>query len=222
VIQRLFDILITGLALLIFSPLVIPLILLLRMTGEGEVFYLQERVGINGKIFSILKFATMLKDSPSIATGEITIRNDPRILPLGNFLRKTKINELPQLWNILVGDMSIVGPRPMVPKTFARYSEEAREVLCSVRPGLTGIGSVIFRDEERFLDGHKNPIAFYNEVIIPYKSSLELWYLRHKSFKLYFLIIFLTAWVIMFPTSELPRFILCDLPDRPHALDMVI
>ena len=107
--QRMLDIFFSGLAIFCLSPLLLPIACILRITGEGEVFFIQNRVGRKSDQFGLIKFATMLKDSPNIGTGEITINNDPRVLPLGKFLRKSKINELPQLWNILVGDMSVVG-----------------------------------------------------------------------------------------------------------------
>ena len=126
--QRLLDIFFSGIAIVILSPILAPIACVLRVTGEGEVIYKQDRVGKTGTSFGLLKFATMLKDSPSIGSGEITIKNDPRVLPLGKFLRKSKINELPQLWNILIGDISIVGPRQMVPNTYARYPIETKKV----------------------------------------------------------------------------------------------
>lgn len=216
--QRFFDVLLSGVALLVLSPLIIPVMIVLRLTGEGEVFYFQERVGRYGKHFGLFKFATMLKESPNIGPGEITVKNDPRILPFGHFLRKTKINEVPQLLNILKGDISIVGPRPMVPSTFEHYDPEARKELCTVRPGLTGVGSIIFRDEERFLDNRDDPVQFYRQVIIPYKTEVERWYIRNRSLWLYFVVIFLTAWVILFPGSDLPRRLLGDLPEAPPEL----
>ena len=105
---RFFDILFSGIALLILSPLLVPVSIILRLTGEGEVFFLQERIGKGGKKFKLFKFATMLKNSPNIGTGTVTMRNDPRVLPVGKLLRKTKINELPQLLNIFIGDMSVI------------------------------------------------------------------------------------------------------------------
>lgn len=218
--QRFLDILFSGLALLLLAPLMLPIMLLLRLTGEGEVFYVQERVGLGQRPFGLLKFATMLKESPKIGAGEITVKNDPRILPVGRFLRRTKLNELPQLINILRGDMSLVGPRPMVPNTFAHYAGDARRELCTVRPGLTGVGSILFRDEERYLDGLEDPAAFYREVIIPYKTELERWYIRRRSVGLYLLLIFLTAWVVVFPRSELPERVLRGLPERPAPLQL--
>ena len=157
---RFLDVILSAVALLFLIPLLIPVAVILRLSGEGEVFYIQERVGLSGKPFGLLKFATMLKDSPNIGAGEITVRDDPRVLPFGKFLRKTKLNELPQLWNILNGDISIVGPRPMVPKPYAQYPTAARDKLNQIRPGLTGIGSIIFRDEERYLAELEDPMAF--------------------------------------------------------------
>ena len=118
--ERLFDVLFSATALLILSPLFVPIVIILRLSGEGEVFFFQERIGKNGELFKLFKFATMLKDSPNLGTGTVTMKNDPRILPVGKFLRTSKINELPQLLNIFLGDMSIIGPRPLTPQTFAR------------------------------------------------------------------------------------------------------
>lgn len=216
--QRLFDILFSGVAILVLSPILLPLALALGLTGEGEVFYRQIRVGRGGRHFGLIKFSTMLKNSPNIGAGEITLRNDPRILPLGKFLRKTKLNELPQLINILKGDMSLVGPRPMVPNTFAEYPGQTKDAICSIRPGLTGIGSIVFRDEERYLDRKVDPKAFYRDVIIPHKANLECWYVARQSLGLYFLIIFVTAWVVLFPSSNLASRVFRGLPTLPESL----
>ena len=115
--QRLFDILFSAVALCVLLPMLAFIAFFLRLTGEGEVFYRQWRVGKNDEPFELLKFATMLKDSPNLGTGTITQKNDPRVLPMGGFLRKMKLNEVPQLWNIFVGDMSVVGPRPLTKET---------------------------------------------------------------------------------------------------------
>ena len=151
--KRVLDVVLSFLALLVLAPLLLPVVVILRFTGEGEVFYVQERAGLGGTSFGLYKFATMLKNSPNMGAGEITLRGDPRVLPFGKFLRKTKVNELPQLWNIFIGDMSMVGPRPMVLNTYAHYPEETRTRLNTIKPGLTGIGSIVFRDEERFFRG---------------------------------------------------------------------
>ena len=123
-LKRLLDIIVSLLSLIILLPVFIPIIIILRLSAEGEVFYFQERYGIYNSRFKIWKFATMLKNSMNIGTGSITLQDDPRVTKIGFFLRKTKINELPQIINILKGDISLVGPRPLVSKTFTAYSEE--------------------------------------------------------------------------------------------------
>lgn len=161
----------------------------------------------------------MLKNSPNIGTGIHTTRKDPRILPMGEFLRKTKINELPQIINILKGDMSIVGPRPLVDKTFEPYPEHVKAIIYNVKPGLTGIGSIVFRDEERLLSETKLSLEdFYKSHISPYKGELELWNQKNLSFYNDFMLIFLTAWVIISPKSQLVYRIFKDLPIRPQEL----
>ena len=217
---RFFDILFSLLALLFLLPLFAPIVIILRFTGEREIFYRQERVGRNGTPFALLKFATMLKDSPSIGSGEITVKNDPRVLPFGRFLRKTKINELPQLFNIIIGHISVVGPRPMVPNTFLKYSPEAQSELKKVRPGLTGIGSIIFRDEGKFLEGKTDPRKFYDDHIIPYKNKLELWYVKNNSITTYFKIILVTALVIIFDKSNIYERFFSKLPKLPESLKL--
>ena len=201
--------------LIILSPLLLPIGIILRLTGEGYVFYYQRRIGYKNKYFDIIKFATMLKNSPNMGTGTITLRNDPRLLPMGKFLRKTKINELPQILNVLKGDMSWVGPRPLVDKTFNAYPEDMRFKVYDSKPGMTGIGSVVFRDEEALISqANMPPHEFYEKVIAPYKGALELWYNQHKGFSVDFLILFLTAWVIVFPKSDLTYKVFKDLPVR--------
>jgi lipopolysaccharide/colanic/teichoic acid biosynthesis glycosyltransferase len=214
--QRVLDIFLSLVALVVLTPLLVPVMFVLRLTGEGEVLYAQKRIGRGGHTFFLFKFATMLKDSPNIGTGEITVRDDPRVLPLGKLLRKTKLNELPQLWNILVGDMSVVGPRPMVPNTYVNYPKSVRCKLNTVRPGLTGIGSIIFRDEERYLVNREDPMKFYREHIIPYKSHLEIWFVENNSLWLYMKIIVLTTWVLMFSKSEIYDSAFPGLPMRPN------
>ncbi len=144
--KRLLDIIISLFLLIILLPVFIPIIIILRLSAEGEVFYFQERYGIYNSRFQIWKFATMLKNSMNIGTGSITLQNDPRVTKIGSFLRKTKINELPQIINILKGDISLVGPRPLVTKTFSAYNEDVQSKIYNVKPGLTGIGSIIFRN----------------------------------------------------------------------------
>jgi lipopolysaccharide/colanic/teichoic acid biosynthesis glycosyltransferase len=179
------------------------------------VFYYQKRIGYKNKYFNIIKFATMLKNSPNIGTGIITLRNDPRLLPLGKFLRKSKLNELPQILNVLKGDMSLVGPRPLIDKTFNTYPAEYKDKVYLSIPGITGIGSVIFRDEEaQISNAGIPPEEYYKKVIGPYKAALEVWYHEHQSFLVDIKILFLTAWVIAFPNSELVKKWFPDLPQQ--------
>ena len=214
--KRLLDITFSFLTLIILLPVFISIIIILRFSAEGEVFYFQERHGIHNSRFQIWKFATMLKNSMNIGTGSITLQNDPRVTRIGSFLRKTKINELPQIINILKGDISLVGPRPLVTKTFSAYNEDVQSKIYNVKPGLTGIGSIIFRDEESILSAIKNedPHEFYKRVIAPYKGELEIWYQKNCSFFLDLKLIFLTAWVILLPKSKLYEKWFKDLPVR--------
>ena len=218
-VKRVLDMVLSGFALLILLPF-FPLIALpLKLTGEGEIFYVQPRVGKKGRIFGLVKFATMLKDSPNLPGGDITLAGDPRVLPLGHFLRKTKINELPQIWNVLKGDISIVGPRPLTPGNFNAYPREIQREIEDVKPGLTGIGSIVFRDEQSIIArSHKPAKDCYREDIAPYKGELEVWYKENRSLGLDLLLIFLTAWVIFFPGSNLHESLLKGLPQRPDAL----
>ena len=214
--KRLLDIITSLLALIILAPLLLPIVIILRFSAEGYVFYFQDRIGKNRVSFKIIKFATMLKDSPNLASGSITLSGDWRVTKPGKFLRKTKINELPQIINILKGDISLVGPRPLVEKTFSAYSEKIQSSIYNVKPGLTGIGSIIFRDEESIISAIKDedPHEFYKRVIAPYKGELEMWYQSNCSFLLDLQLIFMTAWVILVPTSKLYEKWFKDLPKR--------
>ncbi len=215
--KRLLDIILSGLGLLVFLPFGLVIALILLLTGEHEVFYRQQRIGRGGQPFGLLKFATMRKNSSSMGAGNITLKNDPRVLPFGKFLRKTKLNEVPQLWNILVGDMSVVGPRPLPRSNYEMIPEEYRNRTMVLKPGLTGVASIIFRDEEEFLADHADdPQGFYRDHIAPYKGKAEVWYLENRSFWLDLKLIFLTAWVVLFPKSRLPKRVFKGL--EPHPL----
>lgn len=218
--QRLFDLIFAGTALLLLCPLMLLIMLLLSLTGEGEVFFLQDRVGKGGKTFKLFKFATMLKNSPSISTGTVTLKNDPRILPVGKFLRKTKLNELPQLLNIIRGDMSIVGPRPQTPRCFAAFPKDSRHIIIKVRPGLSGIGSIVFRNEDEILINGESSVSFYDNVIAPYKGELEIWYVDHQNLFTYFGVIVITVWVVLFSNSKAVWATFKDLPIPPDALKL--
>jgi lipopolysaccharide/colanic/teichoic acid biosynthesis glycosyltransferase len=214
-IKRFFDIVFSLLALIILLPVFIPIIILLLLTGEHEVFFKQERVGFKNSIFKIWKFATMLKNSPNMGHGDMTVRKDPRITFMGRFLRQSKINELPQVINILTGDMSFVGPRPLMKVGFDRYSDEMKSKVYNTRPGLTGIGSIVFRDEELIITQSKlPPQECYREVILPYKGALEVWYQQNQHFYTDFMILFLTAWYVAFPKSDLVYKTFPSLPKR--------
>lgn len=204
---------ILALSILLWPCLIVALVL--RSTGEGEIFFLQERIGKNRKPFKIYKFATMLKNSPNMGSGDITTGNDPRVLPVGKFLRKTKINELPQFINVLKGEISLVGPRPVTPKIFSMFTEDYKKILDNISPGITGIGSIVFRDEESILkNSRKNFIDCYTQDIIPYKSRLEQWYLKNNSPRVDLILLFLTVWTVINPRSDLHFRIFPNLP-RP-------
>ena len=220
--QRFFDIVFSGIALVLLSPLLLPLMFILRVTGEGEIFFLQSRVGRGGNDFKLYKFATMLKDSPNIGTGTVTMRGDPRVLPVGTFLRKTKINELPQLLNIFYGDMSVVGPRPLTTQTFGAYLESTQSLIKQVRPGLSGIGSIIFRGEEEIMHGATASVDFYANVIAPYKGALEEWFVSNKSLYIYFVAIFTTAWAVLIPSTKIAWRVFKDLPEPPAELKQAL
>lgn len=213
--KRFFDICIALFALISLAWLLLPCMLILLCTGEHYVFYYQERIGKGGKPFKIIKFATMLLNSPNMAGGTITTRNDPRVLPFGKFLRMTKINELPQIFNVLNGTMSIVGPRPLVKAGYELYPAQIKDKIYDITPGVTGIGSIIFRDEEKYLSQTTDPGKFYKECIMPYKGELEIWYQNHLSFLTDLKIIFTTAWVILFPKSNLQNRFFPQLPPKP-------
>jgi len=215
---RLFDVLFSGIALIILSPMLIPIIFVLKFSGEGEIFFLQERVGKNREMFKLYKFVTMLKDSPNIGTGAVTMKNDPRILPVGIFLRKTKINELPQLLNVFLGHMSLIGPRPQAPQCFGAFTVKSQDIIVKVKPGLSGIGPIVFRGEEDILEGHSGTLDFYDNIIGPYKGDVEAWYVRKQNLIVYFSLILLTIWVVFFPKSDVIWRVFKDLPTPPVIL----
>ena len=214
--KRSLDIVVSFVALVILLPFFIPIIIILKFTAEGEVFYFQERIGINNSKFQIFKFATMLKNSMNMGSGSITLQDDFRVTLIGKFLRKTKINEFPQLINILKGDMSLVGPRPLVYKTFSAYNDDVQTNIYKVKPGITGIGSILFRDEEAIISAVSNedPFEFYKRIIAPYKGEVEMWYQKKCSFYLDIQLILMTAWVILFPKTTLYEKWFSNLPKR--------
>ena len=212
VFKRIFDIVASLAALALLSPVLLVICIILLLTGERYVFYFQERVGYKCQKFYIWKFATMLKNSPNMGAGTITVRNDSRVLPFGRFLRKTKLNELPQLVNILKGDMSVVGPRPMLQKQLETFPELTQ--IYNSYPGLSGVGSIVFRDEEDYVSRAKEPKLFYFECIQPYKAELELWYLENKSFYVDMWVIILTLVKIVSDDNDMIFKVFKTLPKR--------
>jgi len=218
---RFFDIIFSLLAIVILFPILFLIVIILKFTGEGEVFYFQNRVGKDGKIFSIYKFATMIKNSHNIGSGTVTIEGDPRILPFGKILRKTKINELPQLFNIIKGDMSIIGPRPRTERFFNALSIDEKNLIVQVKPGLSGIGSIVFRNEDKILKNKINPVEYDLKIITPYKSKLEGWFIEKKSFYLYFKLIILTILFLFGFRINLKK-LFKDLPEAPIDFKNII
>lgn len=187
---RLFDIFFSALGLILLAPLFLILCLLIKAESKGRSFYVQERMGKNGKPFGLYKFRTMRTGSD--AEGLLTVgEHDTRITRIGYFLRKTKIDELPQLLNVLKGDMSLVGPRPEVRKYVDLYTEEQRKVL-SVRPGITDYASIEYVNESELLSKADDPDRVYIEEVMPNKIKLNMRYLDHYTVGEYFKIIFLT------------------------------
>lgn len=213
--MRFIDLCFSALGLVLLFPLFLPLAILLKFTGEREIFYRQERIGLNGKPFFIIKFATMLKNSPNMGSGTITSKSDARILPVGKILRKTKINELPQLINVLCGDMSIIGPRPHVKCDLAGVEPNDLEKILLRKPGISGLGSIVLRDEEAILQSFDDGRNFYDAVLAPYKSQLELWYCENCSIYLNILLIFATVFIVCGGRVDNIFLLFKDLP-RPN------
>jgi lipopolysaccharide/colanic/teichoic acid biosynthesis glycosyltransferase len=220
--QRISDILFSLLAIIVLFPLFVLITILLLFTGENNVFFLQKRIGKDFKIFKLIKFTTMKKGSPNIGSGTVTVKNDPRILKFGKFLRFTKINELPQLFNILLGDMSLIGPRPLTKQTFDCYSDEVKKIVSQVKPGLSGVGSIIFRAEEEFINGDEDPLYFYTNVIAPYKGKVEQWFVKNNNLKVYYLSIFITIIVIFNSQSKIAWYCYKGLPKPPSKLKSIL
>lgn len=180
-IKRVFDFLLAFILLILLSPLMLIIFCLIKLESKGPGFFKQERVGMNGKLFVIYKFRTM-RVNETKESLLITTQNDPRILYLGKILRKYKLDELPQLINIIKGNMSFVGPRPEVPKYFQYYSAKEKQKILSIRPGLTDIASIKFKNESEFLSSTANPEATYIHKILPIKKKYYNFYICKKNF----------------------------------------
>lgn len=217
-IKRISDFIVALLATILLAPILIPIIIGLLMTGEGYVWYFQTRIGKKNGTFLIWKFATMLKNSVNMKGGLITTKNDPRITPMGGFLRKSKINELPQLINILKGDMSFVGPRPVMPKSFEVYPKHIQQFIYDVTPGLTGMGSLIFRDEEELItkvrDKGLDTWEYYKNEIYPFKGELEKYYQDNYGFVTDFKIFVGTVLMVLTSNEKIPYVLFPNAPKK--------
>lgn len=192
---RFFDIVFSGIGLIILSPLFLIIYILIRMESKGGGFYSQERIGLNGKPFRLYKFRSMRQDADKGSL--ITVGgHDPRITRMGYFIRKYKIDELPQLWNVFIGDMSLVGPRPEVERYTRLYTPEQRKVL-SVRPGITDWASIEYVDENVILGQAEDPDKAYIEQIMPDKIRYNMRWIDHQGVTEYFKIIFCTFYKIV-------------------------
>lgn len=203
-LKRTLDIILSVALIILLSPILLIIVFSLFLFNGKDIFYKQSRIGFNNEPFGILKFSTMLKNSENLPGGTITLRNDPRVTAIGKILRITKLNELPQLFNVLFGDMSFVGPRPLVKEGFNLYTTEVKSFIYQSKPGITGIASIIFRDEERLVtESEMTPEEFYKKRIFPYKGQLEKWYYENRSFWVDLQILFLTGLKIILPGSKL-------------------
>jgi lipopolysaccharide/colanic/teichoic acid biosynthesis glycosyltransferase len=204
--MRFFDFIVALIGLLIFSPLFLVIAILIKLSSSGSIIYSQERVGLNGKLFRLYKFRSMVANADKIGTS-VTSDEDPRITKIGRFLRKTKLDELPQLWNVLKGDMSLVGPRPDVPEVVNTYSPEMRRIL-EVRPGITGTAALYLINEEELLALAHDPDRAYEEIFIPAKIKLSMEHVTRKSIWFNLSIIIKTMWALtggkIFPLKEHP------------------
>lgn len=193
-IKRIFDLVSSGIGIILLSPLLLVIALCIKLDSKGPIIFKQVRVTQFGREFKIFKFRTMKVNSES--QGQLTVGKDSRITKVGNILRKTKLDELTQLFNVFWGDMSLVGPRPEVPKYVALYTEEQREIL-KVKAGITDYASIYFSDENELLEGKKNPEQYYIDEIMPKKIEMNKKYIQEISMITDIKIIFLTIFEIL-------------------------
>jgi lipopolysaccharide/colanic/teichoic acid biosynthesis glycosyltransferase len=193
--KRLFDVLAAGAGLVLLAPLLLLMALWIKLDSPGPVLFRQQRVGRHGVPFDIYKFRTMA-DRPD-AGRQLTVGRDPRITRAGHFLRRSKLDELPQLLNVLEGTMSLVGPRPEVPRYVACYPPEARKAVLSVAPGITDLASILYKEESEILGRAADPERAYIETILPVKLAYYQRYVRERSFWLDLRIIFQTLAAIV-------------------------
>jgi lipopolysaccharide/colanic/teichoic acid biosynthesis glycosyltransferase len=199
--KRLLDIVISSIGLICTSPILLPVLLLIWKYDKKSPFYIAPRVGKNGIIFNMIKLRSMAADAAKSGINS-TSNNDPRITPIGQKIRRYKLDELTQLWNVWLGDMSLVGPRPNVKAETDSYTNTEKELL-SVKPGITDFSSIVFSDEGKILENKEDPDLAYNQLIRPWKSRLGLIYIQHQSTLLDIKIIIFTIINIIFRQKAL-------------------
>lgn len=201
--KRFCDIVFALIGLLVTSPILLFVIVLKKLAREQEIFYIKGRVGKGGRLFPFIKLSSMTPAKKGEKTSSLTLSNDTRVTPLGHFIRKTKIDEFPQFVNIIRGELSFVGPRALMPKIYKDYSKEVKNELSKIRPGVTGLASVVFRNEGELLahSDYDDELEFHKKVISPIKGQLELLYIRDQGIILDFTILLLTVWQIFRPKS---------------------
>ena len=196
IIKRIFDLVFVILGLLVLFPVFLIVVVLIKRDGDGAVLFKQERVGLHGKLFRVLKFRTMVVDAEKQG-AKVTTGNDPRITKSGQWLRKYKLDELPQLFNVLKGDMSLVGPRPEVPEYVGFYTEEQKKIVLSVLPGITDKASIEFRNENEILSESEDPVRDYREKVLPIKLKYYEDYVKERTLWIDFKIILKTIIVVI-------------------------
>lgn len=192
--SRILDIVVSGLALIVLAPLIFLISLGITLTSPGPVLFPQTRVGRKRKLFRLFKFRTMVIDAGSLGSS-VTTRKDRRLTPIGEYLRRTRLDELPQLWNVLVGDMSFVGPRPDVPEIVRTYTSEMLSIF-DIRPGITSNATLHLRDEESLLDLSPVPEEVYELIVVPFKVALAMEHVEKRSFFFDTSILLKSVWVL--------------------------
>ncbi len=218
--KRLLDMFVSFFGLLFASPVLLPVLFLIWWQDRHSPFYIAPRIGRGGKTFKMVKVRSMVihADKSGVAS---TSANDNRITPVGHFVRRFKIDELTQLWNVLIGDMSLVGPRPNVQKDVDLYTPTERHLL-DVQPGITDFSSIVFSDEGDILKGSNDPDLRYNQVIRPWKSRLGLFYIEHKSVVLDITLVILTVVAIVSKQNALDGIVklLTSMKADPKLIDI--
>lgn len=197
-IRRGIDALAAGVGLLVLSPIMVTAAIAIKATSPGPVLFTQERVGLHGKRFRIHKFRTMVVDHDGIA---VSASGDPRVTTAGRILRKTKLDELPQLFDVFVGNMSLIGPRPEVPEWVAKWPDDLRPIILSVRPGISDPVTVGLRDESELLAQAENPVEYYETVLLPQKAAGYAQYVKNRTLSRDFVILLKTLQSIVLPST---------------------